>query len=83
MPALFMPTTWNNRGNVDNGDWDSRAIAGQSVIVGSGSAVSFVILEAMNPIIVYRPRHLNYGSIVGGRDQWLERSNSDSGWGVR
>lgn len=78
-----MPTSWNNRGNVDSGNWDTRAIAGQSVILGAGSSSGFTILEAVNPFVFYRPRYLRYGTIVGGRDQWNERSNSDSGWAER
>lgn len=80
MPALFMPTSWNNRSNVDSGSWDTRHTAGQSVILGAGSTSGFTILDAVNSFVFYRPRHLRYGTIVGGRDQWDERTNSDTGW---
>lgn len=78
-----MPTTWNNRSNVDGGNWDTRSIVGQSVILGAGSSSGFTILDAVNPFVFYRPRHLRYGTIVGGRDQWDERANSDTGWVLR
>lgn len=83
MPALFMPTSWNNRGNVDSGNWDTRAIAGQSVILGGGGSSVFSIVDAVNPFVFYRPRYLRYGTISGGRDQWDERANSDTGWVLR
>lgn len=83
MPALFMPTSWNNRSNVDSGSWDTRYTAGQSVILGAGSTSGFTILDAVNSFVFYRPRHVRFGTIYAGPDQWTKRTTGTAAWNVR
>jgi len=74
-------TTWNVRSNVDPSGWSGRNPAGQSVILGGGTN-SFGVL-AYNNFIFWVPRYNNYGTVVGGFDQWMSRDNGTTWWSTR
>jgi hypothetical protein len=76
-----MTTAWTNRNNADSGMWEIRGEGTGTVSVGGGSS-SFCV-GPMTNFIFWSPRILNFGTIIGGLDQWTNRTHGSGGWSVR
>lgn len=78
-----MPTTWTNRDNVDPSDWSNRRVTSSPGIVGSGSSGFLVFSLFLDGKIMFKPRHVRYGEIYAGRDEWTKRGNGTAVWEKR
>lgn len=78
-----MPTTWTNRDNVDPADWSNRRVTSAPSVVGSGSNGFTVISMFMDGVIFWTPRHVRFGSVYSGPDQWTNRTTGTDTWTLR
>lgn len=78
-----MPTTWTNRDNVDPADWSNRRVTSAPTIVGSGSNGFTIFSMFMDGVIFFTPRHVRFGEIYAGPDEWKNREIGTTSWGRR
>lgn len=78
-----MPTTWTNRDNVDPLGWNNRRVTSAPSPIGRGVPGFNIIGLFMDGVIFWRPRHVRFGEIYAGQDQWTERTKGSPNWSRR
>lgn len=78
-----MPTTWTNRDNVDPSGWSNRRVTSAPSIIGSGSNGFNIFSMFMDGVIFWNPRHVRFGDIYAGPDEWANREKGTATWNVR
>lgn len=80
--GAIVAALWIKR--VPHGDplsWNNRHVTTGNAIVGGGTR-SFTVGPLSN-FIFWSPRFLNFGTVVGGLDQWQKRTHGNDGWNIR
>lgn len=75
-----MPTTWTNRDNIDPVGWSNRRVTSAPGIIGSGSNGFTVLGLFIDGVIFWEPRHVRFGEIYGGPDEWINRAVGNTEW---
>ncbi len=78
-----MPTTWTNRDNVDPLGWNNRRVTSTPAAIGSGSNVFTLFSLFMDGVIFWKPRHVRFGDIYAGPDEWSTRVKETTNWSQR
>lgn len=85
VPTIITPglSVWDRRQNIDPGGWSNRRVTSSPGIVGSGSSGFLVFSLFLDGKIMFKPRHVRYGEIYAGRDEWTKRGNGTAVWEKR
>lgn len=76
-------TPWLQRQNIDDGGWNNRRATSAPTVIGSGSNGFTVFSMFMDGVIFFTPRHVRFGSIYAGPDQWTTREKGSASWAIR